>query len=291
MRRMIPAVAAAFIFFATGCREHGQNQDGSQQSLATLIGILKTDPSPKVRAKAATDLAAHAYVDHPDDMEAVSEALIAALADKDELVRDDAAWGLEVLSRREPRLAAGLLKRLITSWKVDNRWGNVSQETRPSWIRAMGGHKSAADKLTEHLRRGKPSVEDRETIAEILGWCGLEEAVPGLLLLAQDQEMGPTFRAGMVHLLGDEHLCKQTIAPLASFLKEDPAPEVRARAAEGLAVWVWSERHAEDLKMVNEALRAATGDKDESVRAAVAEALRMIKDAEAEKAKAEEPKR
>jgi hypothetical protein len=146
---------------------------------------------------------------------------------------------------------------------------------RWTWCEALGGRKAAAEKLTEHLRRGKPSVRERERIGDVLEVCDREAAVPGLALLAKDLEMDPDFRWGMVELLADEHGCPQSVAPIVEVLKSDPSPFVRGGAA-GQLFYIYFDRHAEDFQTISQALIDAMADKDEDVRDKVAWSLGLL---------------
>jgi hypothetical protein len=166
--------------------------------------------------------------------------------------------------REQPSVPdAALAKVLAAAGKT------TTAEERVAWVADLG----------EHLRRGQPSVPERRLIADVLDACDREDPVPGLLLLAQDLEMGRLFRSGMVHLLSDEHGCAQSVAPLVNILKTDVVPEVRARVASELA-GLYLEGHVKDLETIVAALIGALADKEERVRDLAAWSLGCLAESE-----------
>ncbi|HOX06177.1 MAG TPA: HEAT repeat domain-containing protein [Planctomycetota bacterium] len=94
--------------FRSGMLHLLSDAHGCREAVAPLANALKTDVVPDVRVRAASELAAMYLDGHVSDSGPIVEALIGALADKDEPVRDSAAWSLGCLAERDP----GLIPRL-----------------------------------------------------------------------------------------------------------------------------------------------------------------------------------
>jgi HEAT repeat protein len=94
--------------FRSGIVHLLSDEHGGAQTVAPLAELLRSDPSPEVRVRVASEMGSMYLDGVARDFKAISEALIGALADKEERVRDLAAWSLGCLAESEP----GLLPRL-----------------------------------------------------------------------------------------------------------------------------------------------------------------------------------
>ena len=139
---------------------------------------------------------------------------------------------------------------------------------------AARGVLAAEENAARGDRTPAQTVERRLVLLDILDRCGREHPVPGLVLLLKDREIDADTRAGVVHLLSDEHGGPWSVNPLIEALRTDKETKVRAKAAQELAFLTYEDRASEIMALLIATLR----DRSEEVREEALRALVRIGD-------------
>jgi hypothetical protein len=135
-------------------------------------------------------------------------------------------------------------------------------------IARLGGKEATAHKVTRYLQTGRRSADRRRAALTLLEFSFTREAIPGLIILAGDEDSD--IRGGAVELLSDEYGADaRSFDVLAAALADEQADDfTRSWASRGLA-------RIEDPRSV-ELMVAALRSKNEAVREVVAADLKQL---------------